>query len=101
MDDRNATHMRFSATLKHVKKSVIAMDVKLRQQSAFGKREEAATHENPEDLKLPVSPSREFISWALVSSRKQASIANFLIFLDLRVFSCMSFLFCIFSLPHV
>jgi hypothetical protein len=43
VDDKNATHMHFSATLKHVKKSVIAMDVKLRQQSAFGKHEEAAT----------------------------------------------------------
>ncbi len=101
MDDKNATHMHFSATLKHVKKLVIAMDVKLRQQSVFGKHEEAATQENPEDLKLPMSPSREFISWALVSSRKQVSTANFLIPFDLRVFSCVSFLFCIFSRPHV
>jgi hypothetical protein len=70
VDNKNATHKHFSATLKHVKKSVIAMDVKLRQQLAFGKREKAATQENLEDLKLPVSPSREFISWAFVSSRK-------------------------------
>jgi len=70
VDNKNATHKRFSATLKHLKKSVIAMDVKLRQQSAFGKREKAATQENLEDLKLPVSPSKEFISWALVSSKK-------------------------------
>jgi hypothetical protein len=30
-----------------------------------------------EDLKLPVFSSKEFISKALLSSRKQASIANF------------------------
>jgi len=62
MDDKNATHKHFSTTLKHVKKSVIAMDVKLREQSAFGKHEEVATQENPEDLKLPMSMSKEFIS---------------------------------------
>jgi hypothetical protein len=78
MDDRNATHRRLSTTLRHVKKSVTAMDdVKLWQQPALGKREEAAAQENPEDLKLPVSPSREFVSRALVSSRKQASTAKF------------------------
>ncbi len=77
MDDRNATHRRLSTTLRHVKKSVTAMDVKLWQQPALGKREEAAARENPEDLKLPVSPSKEFVSRALVSSRKQASTANF------------------------
>jgi hypothetical protein len=44
-------------------------------------------------LKLPVSPSREFVSRALVSSRKQASTANFWISLDLCVFVCMWFLF--------
>ncbi len=77
MDDRNATHRRLNTTLRHVKKSVTAMDVKLWQQPALGKREEAAAQENPEDLKLPVSPSREFVSRALVSSRKQASTANF------------------------
>jgi len=43
MDDRNATRRRFDTTLKHVKKSIIAMDVKPQQQSAFGKREEATT----------------------------------------------------------
>jgi hypothetical protein len=77
MDDKNATHMRLNTTLKHVKKSVTAMDVNLWQQLALGKREEATTQENPEDLKLPVSLSREFVSRALVSSRKQASTANF------------------------
>jgi len=77
MDNRNATHRRLSTTLRHVKKLVIAMDVKLWQQPAFGKREEAAAQENPEDLKFPVSPSKEFVSIALVSSRKQASTANF------------------------
>jgi len=77
MDDRNATHRRLSTTLRHVKKSVTAMDVKLWQQPALGKREEAAAQENPEDLKLPVSPSREFVCRALVSSRRQASTANF------------------------
>ncbi|KAH9569586.1 hypothetical protein CY35_03G141100 [Sphagnum magellanicum] len=71
MDDRNATHRRLNTTLRHVKKSVTAMDVKLWQQPALGKREEAAAQENPEDLKLPVSPSREFVSRALVSSRTQ------------------------------
>jgi hypothetical protein len=53
------------------------MDVKLWQQPMLGKHEEAAAQENPEDLKLLVSPSREFVSRALVSSRKQASTANF------------------------
>jgi len=77
MDDRNATHRRLSTTLRHVKKSATDMDVKLWQQSALGKREEAAAQENSEDLKLPMSPSREFVSRALVSSRKQASTANF------------------------
>ncbi|KAH8968509.1 hypothetical protein BDL97_03G131400 [Sphagnum fallax] len=71
MDDRNATHRRLSTILRHVKKSITAMDVKLWQQPALGKREEAAAQENPKDLKLPVSPSREFVSRALVSSRKQ------------------------------
>jgi len=70
MDDKNAMHMRLNTILKHVKKLVIAMDVKLWQQPALGKHEEIATHENSEDLKLPMSPSREFISRALVSSRK-------------------------------
>ncbi len=96
MDDRNATHRRLSTTLRHVKKSVTAMDVKIWQQPALGKREEAAAQENPEDLKLPVSPSREFVSRALVSSRKQASAANFGISLDLCLFFCLyvvSFLF--------
>jgi hypothetical protein len=46
------------------------MDVKIWQQPAIGKREEAAAQENPEDLKLSMSPSREFVSKALVSSRK-------------------------------
>jgi len=77
MDDKNATHMRLNTTLRHVKKSVTTMDVKLWQQPTLGKREEAAAHENLEDLKLSVSPSREFVSKALVSSRKQASTANF------------------------
>jgi hypothetical protein len=49
-------------------------------------------------LKLLVSPSREFVSRALVSSRKQASTANFWISLNLYVFFYMWFLFCIFSL---
>jgi hypothetical protein len=70
MDDKNAMHMRLNTTLKHVKKSITTMDVKLWQQLVLGKREETATHENSEDLKLPMSPSREFISRALVSSRK-------------------------------
>jgi hypothetical protein len=52
-------------------------------------------------LKLPMFPSREFVSRALVSSRKQASIANFWISLNLCVFLCMWFLFCIFSLLRV
>jgi hypothetical protein len=39
-------------------------------------------------LKLPVSPSREFVSRALVSSRKQASTAKFWLSLDLSV--CLS-----------
>jgi len=90
MDDMNATHRRLSTTLRHVKKSVTAMDVKIWQQPALGKREEAAAQENPEDLKLPVSPSREFVSRALVSSRKQASTANFWISLDLCLFVCLS-----------
>ncbi len=77
MDDMNAMHRCLSTTLRHVKKSVTAMDVKLWQQPALGKHEEAAAQENPEDLKLPMFPSREFVSRALVSSRKQASIANF------------------------
>ncbi len=101
MDDRNATHRRLSTILRHVKKSITAMDVKLWQQPALGKREEAAAQENPKDLKLPVSPSREFVSRALVSSRKQASTANFWISLNLCVFFCMWFLFCIFSLLRV
>jgi hypothetical protein len=84
-----------------VKKSITAMDVKLWQQPPLGKREEAAAQENPEDLKLPVSPSREFVSRALVSSTKQASTANFSITLNLSVFFCMWFLFCIFSLLRV
>jgi hypothetical protein len=42
MDDRNATHKRLSTTLRHVKKSVTAMDVKLWQQPALGKHEEGA-----------------------------------------------------------
>jgi len=87
-------HRRFDATLKHVKKSVIAMDVKPQQQSAFGKHEEATTQENLEELKPPVSLSKEFISWAFVFSRKQASTTNFLISLDLHVFSyVVSFLY--------
>jgi hypothetical protein len=77
MDDKNAMHRRLSTTLRHVKKSVTAMDVTLWQQPALGKHEEAAAQENLEDLKLPVSPSREFVSRALVSSKKQASNANF------------------------
>jgi hypothetical protein len=52
-------------------------------------------------LKLPVSPSREFVSRALVSSKKQASNANFWISFNLRVFFCMWFLFCIFLLLSV
>ncbi len=40
----NLTHKHFNATLKHVKKSVIAMDVKLRQQSAFGKHEDVVVN---------------------------------------------------------
>jgi hypothetical protein len=96
MDDRNAMHMRLSTTLRHVKKSVTAMDVKLWQQWPLGKWEEVAAQETPEDLKLPMSPSREFVSKALVSSTKQASTANFWISLDLSVFFCMWFLFCIF-----
>jgi hypothetical protein len=52
-------------------------------------------------LKLPMSPSREFVSRALVSSRKQTSTANFWISLNLCVFFCMWFLFCIFSLLRV
>ncbi len=93
MDDMNATHKRLSTTLRHVKMSVIAMDVKLWQQSALSKREKAATQENLKDLKLPVSPSREFVSRALVSSRKQANTVNFLISLILYVFFCMWFPF--------
>jgi len=77
MDDKNVTHRYSSTTLRHVKKLVTTMDVKLWQQLAFGKREEIAAQENLEDLKLLVSPSREFVSRALVSSRKQASTANF------------------------
>jgi hypothetical protein len=77
MDDMNATHRPLSTTLRHLKKSVTAMDVKLWQQLMLSKREEAAAQENPEDLKLPMSPSREFVSRALVFSRKQASTANF------------------------
>jgi hypothetical protein len=42
MDDRNATHKHLSTTLRHVKKSVTAMDVKLWQQQALGKRKKAA-----------------------------------------------------------
>ncbi len=42
MDDRNATHKRLNTTLRHVKKSVTAMDVKLWQQPALGKHEEGA-----------------------------------------------------------
>ncbi len=101
MDDKNATHRRLNTNLRHVKKSITTMDVKLWQQPALGKREEAATQENLEDLKLPMSPSREFVSRALVSSRKQASTANFWIFLNLCVFFYMWFLFCIFSLLRV
>jgi hypothetical protein len=41
MDDRNVTHRRLSTTLRHVKKSVTAMDVKLWQQLALNKREKA------------------------------------------------------------
>jgi hypothetical protein len=41
-------------------------------------------------LKLPVSPSREFVSRTLVSSRKQASTANFWISLYLCLFVCLS-----------
>jgi len=70
MDDKNVTHKRLSTTLRHVKKSVTTMDVKIWQQPALGKREEAVAQENPEDLKLSMSPSREFVSRALVSSRK-------------------------------
>jgi len=77
MDDMNATDRRLSTTLRHLKKSVTTMDVKLWQQPMLGKCEEAAAQENLEDLKLPVSPFREFVSRALVSSRKQASTANF------------------------
>jgi hypothetical protein len=40
MDDKNAMHRRLSTTLRHVKKSITAMDVKLWQQSALNKREE-------------------------------------------------------------
>jgi hypothetical protein len=42
MDDRNATHRRLNTTLRHLKKSVTAMDVKLWQEPMFGKREEVA-----------------------------------------------------------
>jgi hypothetical protein len=77
MDDRNAMHRRLSTTLRHVKKLVTAMDVKLWQQPALGKGEEVAAQENPEDLKIPVSPSREFVCRVLVASRRQASTANF------------------------
>jgi hypothetical protein len=65
MDDKNATHKRLSTTLRHVKKLVTTMDVKLWQQLTFGKCKEAVAQENLEDLKL------------LVSSRKQATTTNF------------------------